>query len=74
MPVSGKGEDRQVTLDDGLPIRFIDMNDQSCATRRRTVMRNRIVIFTDDNHPRRERAGGRCLIAAIHPCGSPGYP
>ena len=34
----------------GLDVRFIDMNDQICATRRCQVMRNDIVIFTDDNH------------------------
>jgi hypothetical protein len=34
----------------GLPVPFIDMNDQICATRRCQVMRGRIVMFTDDNH------------------------
>jgi hypothetical protein len=34
----------------GLPIGFVDMNDQICATPRCSVMRNGIVVFTDDNH------------------------
>lgn len=34
----------------GLPIRFLDMNDQICASSRCGVMRNGLVIFTDDNH------------------------
>jgi peptidoglycan/LPS O-acetylase OafA/YrhL len=34
----------------GLPVTFIDMNDQICASRRCGVMRNGAVIFTDDNH------------------------
>jgi peptidoglycan/LPS O-acetylase OafA/YrhL len=34
----------------GLPVRFIDMNDQICATQRCQVTRGRVVIFTDDNH------------------------
>jgi peptidoglycan/LPS O-acetylase OafA/YrhL len=34
----------------GLPIRFVDMNDQICAGPRCSVMRNGIVMFTDDNH------------------------
>jgi peptidoglycan/LPS O-acetylase OafA/YrhL len=34
----------------GLPVRFVDMNDQICARERCGVMRNGVVIFTDDNH------------------------
>jgi hypothetical protein len=34
----------------GLPIRFVDMNDQICATSRCGVVRNGVVVFTDDNH------------------------
>jgi peptidoglycan/LPS O-acetylase OafA/YrhL len=34
----------------GLPITFVDMNDQICATRMCSVMKQGIVVFTDDNH------------------------
>ncbi|HYW33434.1 MAG TPA: acyltransferase family protein, partial [Gemmatimonas sp.] len=34
----------------GLPVRFVDMNDQVCATVRCRTMRDGIVMFTDDNH------------------------
>ncbi|MES2522100.1 MAG: acyltransferase family protein [Gemmatimonadota bacterium] len=34
----------------GLPVRFVDMNDQVCATRRCATTRRGIVMFTDDNH------------------------
>jgi peptidoglycan/LPS O-acetylase OafA/YrhL len=34
----------------GLPIKFVDMNDVVCSTGRCPVMRNGIVVFTDDNH------------------------
>jgi len=34
----------------GLPIRFVNMNDQICGTPRCRAMRDGIVIFTDDNH------------------------
>jgi peptidoglycan/LPS O-acetylase OafA/YrhL len=34
----------------GLQVAFVDMNDQICATARCPVMRNGIVVFTDDNH------------------------
>jgi hypothetical protein len=34
----------------GLPIGFVDMNDQICSTARCAVMRKGIVVFTDDNH------------------------
>ena len=34
----------------GLPVPFVDMNDQICSTPRCRVVRNGIVMFTDDNH------------------------
>jgi peptidoglycan/LPS O-acetylase OafA/YrhL len=34
----------------GLPIRFVDMNDQICAASACSVVRNGVVVFTDDNH------------------------
>jgi hypothetical protein len=34
----------------GLPIGFVDMNDQICATPRCDVVRNGVIVFTDDNH------------------------
>jgi hypothetical protein len=34
----------------GLPIRFVDMNDQICAATRCGVERGGLVVFTDDNH------------------------
>ena len=34
----------------GLPDRFVDMNDQICATKRCGVVQNGVVVFTDDNH------------------------
>ncbi|MDQ2667804.1 MAG: acyltransferase [Gemmatimonadota bacterium] len=34
----------------GLPIRFVDMNDAICSTPRCSVVRNGVVVFTDDNH------------------------
>ena len=34
----------------GLPIGFVDMNDQICATKRCDVVRNGVIVFTDDNH------------------------
>jgi len=34
----------------GLDVRFIDMNDQICPTARCSVVRNGVVVFTDDNH------------------------
>jgi hypothetical protein len=33
-----------------LPVTFVDMNDVICSSARCPVMRNGIVIFTDDNH------------------------
>jgi peptidoglycan/LPS O-acetylase OafA/YrhL len=34
----------------GLPVHFVNMNDQICTTSRCAVVRNGVVIFTDDNH------------------------
>jgi len=34
----------------GLPVRFVDMNDQICSTPMCPVVRNGAVVFTDDNH------------------------
>jgi peptidoglycan/LPS O-acetylase OafA/YrhL len=34
----------------GLPVGFVDMNDQICATPRCGVVRNGTIVFTDDNH------------------------
>jgi hypothetical protein len=34
----------------GLPVRIVDMNDQLCDTPRCQVVRNGVVVFTDDNH------------------------
>jgi hypothetical protein len=34
----------------GLPVRFIDMNDQICTGTRCPTIKNGIVMFTDDNH------------------------
>jgi peptidoglycan/LPS O-acetylase OafA/YrhL len=34
----------------GLPVRFVDMNDAICSTSRCSVIRNGVVVFTDDNH------------------------
>jgi hypothetical protein len=34
----------------GLPVRFVDMNDVICPSRRCGTMRKGIVMFTDDNH------------------------
>ena len=34
----------------GLPVRFVDMNDLICATKRCRVQRNGVIVFTDDNH------------------------
>jgi hypothetical protein len=34
----------------GLPVRFVDMNDQICSAPRCGVVRNGTVVFTDDNH------------------------
>ena len=34
----------------GLNVRFVDMNDQICPTASCAVMRNGVIVFTDDNH------------------------
>jgi hypothetical protein len=31
-------------------VRILDMNDQVCASARCGVVRNGVVVFTDDNH------------------------
>lgn len=33
-----------------LNVSFVDMNDQICMTRLCSLVRNGIVVFTDDNH------------------------
>ena len=42
--------DAQTEAARGLRVRFVDMNDQICPTARCPVMRDGIVVFTDDNH------------------------
>jgi hypothetical protein len=34
----------------GLPVILVDMNDQVCDTPRCRVVRNGVIVFTDDNH------------------------
>lgn len=34
----------------GLDVRFVEMNDQVCATTPCETVRNGVVMFTDDNH------------------------
>jgi hypothetical protein len=34
----------------GLPVSFIDINDQICPAARCSSVKNGIVVFTDDNH------------------------
>ena len=48
-PVARSAQDQAAR---GLPVTFIDMNDQVCAAelRRCPVVRNGVVVFTDDNH------------------------
>jgi hypothetical protein len=40
----------QATAARGLPVRFVDMNDQICAAARCGVVKNGVIVFTDDNH------------------------
>ena len=40
----------QVAAARGLPVRFVDMNDQICAATRCGVVKQGVVVFTDDNH------------------------
>ncbi|MEP6835191.1 MAG: acyltransferase family protein [Gemmatimonas sp.] len=40
----------QNTAARGLGVRFVDMNDQVCWSTPCSVMRNGVVVFTDDNH------------------------
>jgi peptidoglycan/LPS O-acetylase OafA/YrhL len=35
---------------EGLDVRFVDMNDVICATKRCDVVRKGVIVFTDDNH------------------------
>jgi hypothetical protein len=34
----------------GLPVAFVDMNDQVCVGPRCPVVRDGVIVFTDDNH------------------------
>lgn len=40
----------QETAARGLGVRFVDMNDQVCWSTPCKVMREGVVVFTDDNH------------------------
>jgi peptidoglycan/LPS O-acetylase OafA/YrhL len=42
--------DAQTEAARGLNVSFLDMNDQICATATCEVVRNGIIVFTDDNH------------------------
>jgi peptidoglycan/LPS O-acetylase OafA/YrhL len=42
--------DAQTEAAQGLRVRFVDLNDQICPAPRCGVVRNGIVVFTDDNH------------------------
>ena len=42
--------DAQTEAARGLDVSFIDMNDQICTTATCQVVRNGIIVFTDDNH------------------------
>lgn len=46
-PLARAAQDRAAR---GLPIRFVDMNDQICNTSRCSVVQQGAVVFTDDNH------------------------
>ena len=48
-PVARRAQDEAAR---GLPVKFVDMNDQICPpqVRRCPVIRNGVVMFTDDNH------------------------
>ena len=48
--VSGDTRAAQTAAARGLPIRFVDMNDQVCSTSVCSVVRDGTIIFTDDNH------------------------
>jgi hypothetical protein len=48
--LSSRGVAAQDAAVRGLPVRIIDMNDQLCSTPRCAVVRNGVVVFTDDNH------------------------
>ena len=46
-PVARRAQDDAAS---GLPIRFVDMNDVICSSPRCDVVRNGVIVFTDDNH------------------------
>ena len=46
-PVATRAQDAAVR---GLAVSLVDMNDQICAAPRCSVIRNGVVMFTDDNH------------------------
>jgi hypothetical protein len=46
-PVAVRAQDAAMK---GLPIHLVDMNDQVCAARRCGVVRDGVIVFTDDNH------------------------
>ena len=48
--LNGAASTAQIEAARGLPIRFVDMNDQICATTPCDVVRGGLVVFTDDNH------------------------
>ena len=48
--LSGRAIDAQLLAARGLPVRFVDMNDQICAAASCGVVKNGVVVFTDDNH------------------------
>lgn len=47
----------------GLPVRFVDMNDEACATSRCGTARDGVVMFTDDNHV---TASGTRSLVPVH--------
>lgn len=42
--------DAQTAAAKGLPVRFVDMNDQICDAARCPPVKNGAIVFTDDNH------------------------
>lgn len=46
----GRAQRTQNVAARGLDVRFIDMNDQLCASARCATVRNGVVMFADDNH------------------------
>lgn len=67
----------QTTAASGLGVRFVDMNDQVCWSNPCQVVKNGIVVFTDDNHLTvdfsRSVASifGERIAQAAHTLGSP---